>query len=305
MVHLSMLITGWTIALLLRWYWQSRLRLQPMTVQPLAVQHWADRWHHALICFLLPPLLLITTAIALLWMGPIGQMVHGWTGWLSYGWAIGFLLITTFWGFQLLSAGGQALQQMRQYPATQIDDCPARLLPIDLPFIAQIGFWQPQLLVSQGLLDRLDQAQLEAVLVHETAHQHYRDTFWFFWLGWLRRCSLGLPNTAALWQELLLLREMRADRWAAQTVNPLLLAEALLIVVSTPMQVDPMPLECAVGFNAELAVDRLEERINALLEPTAEPLAEPAIAPIVPRRWRTVAASLLVLLPLLVIPFHH
>lgn len=47
-----------------------------------------------------------------------------------------------------------------------------------------------------------------------------------------------------LWQELLLLRELRADRWAAQQVDPLLLAESLLVVVSTmPVQIEALLAE--------------------------------------------------------------
>jgi Zn-dependent protease with chaperone function len=292
MIHLLMLGTGWGIALLLRLQWLSDRST-----------NWSDRWNITLLQFLLPPLLLITTAIALLWMGPIGQMVHGWQGWLTYGWAIGFLLLLLFTGWQLLSEALRSAQRIRQYPITAVPKInspanspaqAARLIPLELPFIAQIGLWQPQLVISQGLLSLLEPQHLEAVLVHEAAHQHYRDTFWFFWLGWLRRCSCYLPNTEALWQELLLLREMRADRWAAQMVNPLLLAEALFIVVSAPVK-----MEYAAAFNGETALDRLDERINALLAP---PVAPPAIAPLA---WQTITITLLSLLPLLVIPFHR
>jgi Zn-dependent protease with chaperone function len=290
MVHLIMLISGWSVALLLR-----------AKIYQNYAQSWNERWNAALLHFLLPPLLLVTTAIALLWMGPIGQMVHGWQGWLTYGWAIGFLAMLLMAGLHLFAEAWRSMQQIRQYPTTQISsgnnliETPisqaARLIPLELPFVAQIGLWQPQLVISQGLLTLLQPQHLEAVLVHEAAHKHYRDTFWFFWLGWLRRCSSWLPNTEALWQELLLLREMRADRWAAQMVNPILLAEALFIVVSAPVDV-----EYTAAFNGETVVDRLDERINALLELPAEPQ---------PIAWQTIIISLLAILPLLVIPFHR
>jgi Zn-dependent protease with chaperone function len=280
MVHLLLLSIASTIACLTRYYWQRH-----------PDQPWTNRWQQALIRFALPPLLLLTTAIALFWMGPMGQMVNGWQGWLGYAWAIGFLAVGAVFGLQLLTEAFKAIQQIQQYEATQINDRPARLLPIKLPFVAQIGLWQPQLVVSQGLLDQMDKAHLTAVLTHEAAHQHYRDTFWFFWLGWLRRMSLGLPQTEGLWQELLLLRELRADRWAAQQVNPLLLAEALLQVVSAPLQ-----MEFMAAFNPEMAVDRLDERITALLEPTETD--DRNIAPFI-------LVAVLVFLPLLSIPFHH
>jgi Zn-dependent protease with chaperone function len=136
---------------------------------------------------------------------------------------------------------------------------------LDTPqlFAAQVGFWQSHLVVSQGLLDRLTSEQLNAVLTHEQSHVHYRDTFWFFWMGWLRHFTVWLPNTEALWQELLLLRELRADHWAAQTVDPLILAESLLLTVQDSAAA---PNLCA-AFSAAAPLSRLEERIEALLAP--------------------------------------
>jgi Zn-dependent protease with chaperone function len=51
-------------------------------------------------------------------------------------------------------------------------------------------------------------------LAHEQAHAHYRDTFWFFWLNVL---TSWLPHTEALWQEILFLREIRADEKAKES----------------------------------------------------------------------------------------
>jgi Zn-dependent protease with chaperone function len=144
--------------------------------------------------------------------------------------------------------------------------------------------------VSQGLCQLLDAEHLQAVLLHEQAHSYYRDTFWGFWLGWLRRLTAWLPHTEALWQELLFLRELRADHWAAQQSDPLLLAEALLSVVSMP--VAP---ELGTALKPEAVNQRLAQRIEALLQP-------PEDTPI--DRWRWVNLAW-VLLPLLVIPFHH
>ena len=89
------------------------------------------------------------------------------------------------------------------------------------------------------MLDALDRPHLDAVLAHEQAHVYYRDTFWFFWLGWIRSFTIWLPNTEAVWQELLLLRELRADRQATEQVDFLLLAESLLIVAQNPLLASP------------------------------------------------------------------
>jgi Zn-dependent protease with chaperone function len=280
MFHLFMLLAGWLSAIGIR-------HVQfPSTL-------WHHRWNQAIVTFVLPPLLLISTAVALLWMGPIGHMVHGWLGWTTYAWAIGWLGLVGFLGLQLSAEAGRSVQQIRQYESITVQMQPARRLDTSLPFVAQIGFWNPQMVISQGLLDTLDEAHLTAVLGHEAAHQHYRDTFWFFWLGWLRRCSAWLPKTEARWQELLLLREMRADRFAAQTVDPLLLAEALYTVVSAPMQP-----EFVVAFNGEVSVDRLNERIDALLEVQMTDELRDQVD------GRMFFVSAIVLLPLLAIPFH-
>ena len=251
---------------------------------------WSDRWHRTLGFFLVSPLLLVTTAIALLFMGPRGQMVRWWEGWSSYYAAIAFLSTALFLGLSLTIEARRSLQQVRRYPRSEQHGKPARLIDIPTPYVAQIGFWQPELVVSQGLLDSLDSAHLEVVFVHEQGHLHYRDTFWFFWLGWLRQLTAWLPQTEALWQELLILRELRADRWASQHVDGLLLAEALLSVVSAP-QMQP---EFCASFSSVAVRNRLDERINALLEPES---TEPES-----RSWLWL---LFVLIPLIVVPFHR
>ncbi|MDX2228901.1 MAG: M56 family metallopeptidase [Leptolyngbyaceae cyanobacterium bins.349] len=250
----------------------------------------AGRWQKTLGFFLFSPLLLLMTAIAIVCMGPSGRMVGHWEGWFSYDLAIGFLTWAIASGMKLAWEGHQTIQQLRQNPAIAVQGKAARLLDTTALYSAQVGFWQPELVISQGLLTRLDDDHLAAVLVHEYAHAHYHDTFWFFWLGWLRRLTCWLPGTEDLWQELLMLRELRADRYAAQQVDPLVLAEALLLVVSAPMMSSDW---CAAfGWTGR---DRLTERIDSLL---ADPIPQPQ-----PHSWSMVWLCL-VLLPLATIPFH-
>lgn len=279
MTHLIMLLLALTFA------WGIR---QTATI-PTGC--WSDRWHCTLGWFLFSPLLLCTTAFALIYMGPCEQMTLRWEGWSSYTIAIVFLAAAIVLGLRLTIEGQRSLHQARRYPQLELHGKTTRLIEISTPYVAQIGFWQPELVVSQGLLQSLDAAHLKVVLVHEQGHLHYRDTFWFFWLGWLRRLTSWLPQTELLWQELLILRELRADRWAAQQVDSLLLAEALLSVVSAP-QIQPENV-CAL-FSSAVVRNRLNERINALLEPELSSNSEG-------RSWWL----LLVLLPLIVILFHH
>jgi hypothetical protein len=223
---------------------------------------WAIRWQRTLTSFLLPPCLLMTTALAILCMGPGGATFSFWDGNVTYGLAWGFLLCAAVEGLKLAWSGVGFLRQVQAYPCVDVQGTSCRCLDTVAPFIAQVGFWNPQLLVSQGLLNTLDQEHLEAVLSHEHAHHYYRDTFWFFWLGWLRRITSWLPNTQALWDELLALRELRADSWAARQVDVFALAESLVLVVNagpTPVESELLCAGIAQSSN------RLEERVEALL----------------------------------------
>ena len=279
-MHLTLLLVSINAAILLRFVWMGRL------------SNWNTRWQLALGTFTFPPLLLITSAIAICCMGTSGQMVRWWEGWGTYAIAIGFLSFGMVRVIQLAMQAQRSLQTINQLPRKTILSTPARLLQHSTPFIAQIGFWNPELVISEGLLDTLDEAHLQVAMTHEKAHCYYHDTFWFFWLGGLRRLTAWLPNTEALWQELILLRELRADRWAAQQTDGLLLAEALLSIVSAS-QIQSEPWMAALSDS--IPQTRLNERIEALLD-ESEPVTTRSFAAWI---WLSIA-----LLPLFTIPFH-
>ncbi len=288
-IHFVMIFGSLCLAWGLRYSWQNSGNVAFPT-------GWQMRWQKALVCFVLPPLLVMTTAIAVLCMGSEGQMIGLQAGRLSYASALIFLIYSIFRSGQLALNGWQSLQRLQSLVVDSEDinlvNEPVKLLNMPMLFAAQIGFWRSHLFVSQGLLDTLDADHLEAVLLHERAHAHYRDTFWFFWLGCLRQVMPWLPNTQALWEELLLLRELRADRWAAQYADGLLIAESLLAMVSSNMH----PTQTfAAAFGATNTSDRLEERVNFLL---AEPEPLPQFS------WRSLFWIGFSLLPLAVLPFH-
>lgn len=279
-MHLLIIAIAIIIASAIRWQWSNS--------QP----NWRLRWQRSLFLFLLPPLLLIVTAFSVICMGPTGNMVVIWDGWLSQLIALAFLSQALFLCLKLTLEGHYFLKQIRNYSQIEINGKPARLLNAPILFSAQVGFWQPELIVSQGLLQNLSPEHIQAVLAHEQAHYYYRDTFWFYCLGWLRQVTAWLPNTEALWEELLTLREMRADAKAAQQVDALLLAEALLLAVSYPH----FTLEnfCA-AFSVVAPSNRLAQRIDALL---TEPLERSTLS------WWFWIGLILAFLPLVTIPFH-
>jgi Zn-dependent protease with chaperone function len=239
-------------------------------------------------------MLLVTGAIAVLCMGPYGQMVWSWEGWMSYGIALSFLSFALLTGLHAFWEGYQVIQRVRNFPESIQNGQIIRVLDLPLPYSAQIGFWNPELVMSQGMLETLNTEHLKAVLIHERAHYHYRDTFWFFWLGWLRQIGFWLPQTEALWQELLTLRELRADHWASQKTDPLLLAEALLTVVQ---QVSIFSENICVAFGERMSSHRLTQRIEALLNEGVQIEQRQSLW-----TWTWLCATLL---PLMLIPLHY
>lgn len=276
-MHLLIIITAITVACWLRYSGS------------IPQGSWHLRWERSLFLFLFPPLLILMTATSIVCMGTQGKMGGMYTDSFSYLSAFIFLGFFNILGLKLAFRGWKSVKSARECPQISLAGQQARLLQTGALFAGQMGFWQPELVVSQGLLQTLSSDHLESVLAHEQGHYHYRDTFWFFILGWVRSCTAWLPNTEPLWQELLVLRELRADSYAASQVDPLILAESLLLVVSN----NPVAEEiCCAALGA---ADRLEQRIEALLTPP-EPISAVKL-----KSWRI---FLFAFLPLLAVIFH-
>ncbi|MGB5714031.1 MAG: M56 family metallopeptidase [Waterburya sp.] len=280
-MHMLAILTVVVLALLIRHQSISSAR------------KWSERWYKALFLFLFPSLLLLTTASTVLYMGCHGQMLGVKAGSLGCIISASLLLFSCGCLLKLAYQGDRSIRQLAIYPQQTVGQTTARILETDLPYSAQIGFWHSELIISSGLLATLDEPHLTAVIAHEQAHLHYRDTFWFFWLGWIRSFTYWLPYTEALWQELLLLRELRADRKAVESVDFLLLAESLLTLAKAPLKSSPV---WCVSFNDSQIGDRLNERIDSLLEETE---SFPA------NQWLNWSWLCLLFLPLFTIPLHY
>ncbi|MEO3706267.1 M56 family metallopeptidase [Trichormus azollae] len=278
-MHLLMILTAVTVAYSLRYF------------ANIPQGNWHLRWERSLFLFLFPPLLIFMTATAVVCMGTQGKMGGMYTNSSSYLLALIFLVFFKILGIKLTFQGWKSITSARQCPQINLAGKQVRLLQTGALFAGQMGFWQPELVLSQGLLETLSPAHLESVLAHEQGHYHYRDTFWFFWLGLMRSCTACLPNTEALWQELLMLRELRADSYAASQVDPLVLAESLLLVMNS----QPLASEVCCAALGSSGVDRLEQRIDALLTPP-ETTPEAQL-----QSWHI---FLFAFLPLLTVVFH-
>ncbi len=152
-IHFVMIFGSLCLAWGLRYGWQNGDNVA-------LPRDWQMRWQKALVCFALPPLLVIMTAIAVLCMGSEGQMIGLQAGRLSYAIALIFLIYSIFRVGQLALNGWQSLQKLQALVVDSLDVNPVkqsmRLLNMPMLFAAQIGFWRSHLYVSQGLLDSLD-----------------------------------------------------------------------------------------------------------------------------------------------------
>jgi Zn-dependent protease with chaperone function len=243
--------------------------------------------------FLVAPLLFVSTTIVVLLMGCNGEMWMMPVGWLGFAMSFLFLVFCLLSLFCHCRDLVRSVQKTKELPlhVYQLKErriC-FRLLDHDLPFAGLVGLVNPQLVLSRGLLDLLDQDHIEAVVCHEEAHRFYRDNFWFFWWNYLKQITAWLPRTEKLWQHLLLERELRADRKAGEKVDPLDIAEALLQIIQ---QGNGLIVGGAVPFFEQ---ERLEQRIDALLSPRPQGF----------NRREILLSILVALLPLFYLPFHY
>lgn len=265
-MHSSLILLTILLAVVWRWQWRGDQGRSPHLT-------WQVRWETALGHFCLPPLMIVLVAGAVISMGHHGTMM-GWSVspvgcWVSLG------VLFCFCGVLIYSLGRALVVhwRLRQYTTITLPHGEvARCVPTDVPMAAQVGLWRSSLIVSQGWLDQLTPSEQQAVLAHEQAHADFHDPLWFLGLDLLRRFAFWLPNTTALWEDLLLLREIRADQQAASSSDPLVLAE-LLVKLARQMTLTMHPpgleagLDTGVGFNESLSLSRLEQRVSALLEP--------------------------------------
>lgn len=94
------------------------------------------------------------------------------------------------------------------------------------------GFLRPRIAITAGLLSRLDQAELQAVLVHERHHVERRDPLRYLVLHALAAAAFMFPATPAVRQRLEARTELAADAAALSLTSHGALAGALLAALS-------------------------------------------------------------------------
>jgi beta-lactamase regulating signal transducer with metallopeptidase domain len=127
------------------------------------------------------------------------------------------------------------------------------VLPTHVPLAYSVGGPPPQVVISQGLRDRLDKRAFAAVVEHEAAHLHARHDRWLrlaalmevalWFLPWVRRATATLRLSLELW----------ADEEAARAVGRGAVLDGLLAAIDAA----PMPAPAAALSGAEALAERL------------------------------------------------
>lgn len=94
------------------------------------------------------------------------------------------------------------------------------------------GLLTPRIAVTAGLIERLDDDELTAVMAHERAHQRRRDPLRYLLLDVLTAAAFMFPVIVALRERLTAETELAADRAALAIAPRGAIAGALLAVVS-------------------------------------------------------------------------
>lgn len=111
-------------------------------------------------------------------------------------------------------------QGLREVDVIVVDD--------DGSYAYTIGAWRPRIVVSRGLVEAADDAQLGAVLAHERYHVGHRDPLRIVVARAIDAAMFFVPATSALVARYRLARELEADRWAVSRYGRPALAGALL-----------------------------------------------------------------------------
>jgi Zn-dependent protease with chaperone function len=106
------------------------------------------------------------------------------------------------------------------------------------PMACCYGLLRPRIAITAGLVERLDDIELAAVLLHEREHLRRRDPLRYLVLETLAAAAFMLPLAAALRERAAARIEVAADRAALTIVPRAALAGALLASV-VPSQTPP------------------------------------------------------------------
>lgn len=95
---------------------------------------WHQRWQKSLFLFVCPPLVLLMTALAVLWMGTKGEMLGLEASWFSYILALGFIGWGILTVIKLIGQLWQSQYRIHRLSQQLVMGKTARILEDDLPY---------------------------------------------------------------------------------------------------------------------------------------------------------------------------
>lgn len=127
------------------------------------------------------------------------------------------------------------------------------------------GFFKPAVFINPDNLNRLSDEEKMAVLLHETAHAHYRDPVIIAFIELITRMLFFVPLMYFIRERVLIYLEKRADIFAAQRLNNEL-SVASAIVKSARFILNPKAAHAVPAFGATAST--IEERVLFLTDRT-------------------------------------
>jgi hypothetical protein len=121
-----------------------------------------------------------------------------------------------------------------------------------------VGILRPRVLVTRGLLERLDEEEQRAAIIHELEHAAARGPLKVALARVVARTFFWLPALGDLLDRYILVAELEADRAAVKTTSRAALAGALLEVIEAPRTAGALGL-----------ADFAAPRIDRLFDPYA------------------------------------
>lgn len=162
---------------------------------------------------------------------------------------------------------GRRNNELTQQMNARFNEGQKRMMIIEhtSPIAFTMGMWSPLVIVSTGLMELLDEDELEAVIHHEAFHQMHRDPLRMFVLSLLASVMWYMPIMRWSKQQYNIIREVLADHYAIQRLGTAAHLGSALLKMLKQGKTSRMPF-AYVSF----ADTSINYRIRQLLEPETD-----------------------------------
>ncbi len=163
--------------------------------------------------------------------------------------------------FLMIKLLRQHWQQSRLWRKFSSNNGGYYLIDHESPVAFTLGLFKPDIYISKGLVDNLQQEDINVVIQHETAHIKRHDNF--FRLVVSMSTVLFFKNARAhLIEQFNLAQEMACDNYAAKKVKDKLTVAQTLLKVNRCVVADDNIALCGIKGDGT----KIEQRIRALLD---------------------------------------